>query len=34
MSNEKMKKELEKQYILLDQDKITPFSAAEILLKI
>ena len=33
-SNEKIKKELEKQYILLDQNKTTPFSAAEILLKI
>jgi LAO/AO transport system kinase len=33
-SNEKIKKELEKQYVLLEQNKTTPFSAAEILLKI
>ena len=33
-SNEKIKKELEEQYILLDQNNTTPFSAAEILLKI
>jgi LAO/AO transport system kinase len=33
-NNNKIKKELEKQYILLEQNKTTPFSAAEILLKI
>ena len=32
--NEKIKKELEKQYNLLDKNKTTPFAAAEILLKI
>ncbi len=32
--NEKIKKELEKQYDLLDNKKTTPFAAAEILLKI
>ena len=32
--NEKIKKELEKQYNLLDKNKTTPFVAAEILLKI
>ena len=33
-SNDKIKKELEKQYNLLDQNKTTPFAAADILLKI
>ena len=33
-SNDKIQKELEKQYNLLDQNKTTPFAAADILLKI
>ena len=33
-SNDKIKKELEKQYSLLDQNKTTPFAAADVLLKI
>ena len=33
-SNDKIKKELEKQYNLLDQNKTTPFAAADVLLKI
>jgi len=33
-SNDKIKKELENQYSLLDQNKTTPFAAADVLLKI